>query len=667
MDNKTLSAGQLRYRSFVEDIISDLKLFVFILIVLSLFRVLFIWLFRYTLDDGTTFFTLLKTMWFGFRLSLKTAAACLIPTFILGTLGRQVYLKWPSFKIRLVVGSIELMVFSLLFQCRIPYYKEFHNAFDPFIFNTFHDDIIAIAATANSQYNAVWRVLGGLLIGVLLIYIFKKFLPVRVLPFDFPKRFRFKWQLLVAIIIIIPCFAYFMRYGGGLSYNSSIYWKNSARMGQHLLNEAILDDVQALYKASRIHKSLSKIQHANLSWQDIEAAAKGLTGKIYTQENFDASMLKTAKGATIKKPRHIFLIIGETYMLWPMMPDYEYLHISDGMKALADAKNGIIIDNFIPAGNGTMFGLTSIVLGLPELNVFTANQLSARNTYITALPDQLKKLGYETRFFYGGFASWENVGIFMPAQGFDKSYYRDNFDASPGNAWGVEDKYFLEGIKNLFKDDKPSFNLILTSSNHPPLTVDLDKEPQVKSAADFKAILPPNLAADKDLIPKLRTFEYSDKYISEFIKEMSVKYPDSIFIFTGDHAQRWYAKATPTEFETIAVPFIMYGLDINKKMLPQNASGGHMDIAATVIELIAPKGFEYYSLGDNMFKGNVLGLHNSYWVKGGFMGMTGSNDVYFRLPGTTGDMPTEELADTNNKAKDIQKMAWWQIFKVKTK
>ena len=82
---------------------------------------------------------------------------------------------------------------------------------------------------------------------------------------------------------------------------------------------------------------------------------------------------------------------------------------------------------------------------------------------------QLKKLGYETRFFYGGFPSWENVGVFMSAQGFDKAYYKGSYAGLPSNAWGTEDRYFLERTKELFDASKPSFNVILTSSNHPPL------------------------------------------------------------------------------------------------------------------------------------------------------------------------------------------------------
>ena len=106
------------------------------------------------------------------------------------------------------------------------------------------------------------------------------------------------------------------------------------------------------------------------------------------------------------------------------MEQYKDLGIANGIKGILAQNNAMLISNFLPAANGTMFGLTGAILGMPDISIYTASQPSAAKPYETALSVQLKKLGYETRFFYGGFPSWENVGSFASAQQFDKAYYK---------------------------------------------------------------------------------------------------------------------------------------------------------------------------------------------------------------------------------------------------
>lgn len=658
---RSANGSSSRFEFFVNDIIADLKLFVFLWFVLALYRALFIFFFRAELT-GVAFSDILTAMWYGFRLSLKTSAAFIIPSFVLGTLIRQIFPRWPSLKFKFWLGAVEIFILSMLFQTRLPYYKEFHNAFDPFIFNTFNDDVGAIIDSTIKQYNAPLRVLAGIICAVVLVWLWKKWLKLNILPENFAQKIKHKGFVAGAIIVFIPFFAVFMRYGGSFNYNGSIYWKTSARMGSHLLNEAILDDIQALYKASRIYKNLRKIQNASYPKEEIRSALSRLTGANYESSSLLPFLERGAKGAKIKKPKHIFVILGETYMLWPMLEQYSYLSVADGMKGLALSQQGALLKDFLPSANGTMFGLAGVVWGMPEINIQGFNQQNARKPVETSLGVQMKNLGYETRFYYGGFPSWENVGVFMDAQGFDKSFYKGSYGDLPSNAWGVEDKYFLEKTKELFDGDTPSFNVILTSSNHPPLTVDLSNEP-IKTEEDFAKILPPALSGDKDLIQKLRHFEYSDKYISQFIKDMSEKYPESLFVFTGDHAQRWYINPSPGIYETAAVPLIVYGQGITKDIFEQGAVASHKDIASLIIELVAPKDFLYYAFGNYPSKENT-GIHNVYYIKSGCVGeLDGGKKEPVLGSGATQE-ECEALAPAAEQyGRDLTKAVWQRIMK----
>lgn len=647
-----------RYTLFIENLSQDIILFVFLLILLTIYRIAFLALFKNSLSAATTWQDIGLTLWYGLRISLKTVGATILVPFVLGTVLQVIWPRWPAQKIRRVWGWIAVIGFAILFQTRIPYYKEFQNAFSPFVFNTFHDDVYAIVKTAIDQYNAVWHTVWGIIYGVLSGWLLSKaykLAPHLARP-ALQTRHK-KWVVIGFCILLVPL-AVFLRKGGAFNYTHSIYWKNAARMSQHILNETILDDVQALYKASRIYKQFSK-EAASLTAEEVRAALTRLTGKPYTADSLLPFLTRTAPGAVIKKPSHIFVIVGETYMMWPLLEKYKELPIAKGVRELAARPDGILLDHFLSASNGTMFGVTSVLLGMPEVNQLTANRPTAQEPYETALSVQLKKLGYKTQFFYGGFPSWENVGLFMQYQQMDHSYYYADFGGK-GSVWGVPDKPFLAAIDQYISEE-PSFNFILTSTNHPPYVVDMNAEPDITPAAQIAELVPSSSADKKLMVERLQHFEYADKYLTDFVKRMQAKYPDSLFIITGDHADRWTMDANPSLYERLAVPLLIVGKGIKKSMRNQKATGAHLDILPTLMELILPKGATYYALGENVLNKQIAGLHAYHYITANVLGDLANNKVE-QLPDSTYTPNDEETEQLRARLKDIQTVATWRIL-----
>lgn len=64
-----------------------------------------------------------------------------------------------------------------------------------------------------------------------------------------------------------PYFAIFCRFGGGFHSDDGIHWESAARTKSKLLNEAILDDGQALYRAYATHKRATEKFCAPLRWR----------------------------------------------------------------------------------------------------------------------------------------------------------------------------------------------------------------------------------------------------------------------------------------------------------------------------------------------------------------------------------------------------------------
>ncbi len=647
-----------RYNLFINNFAQDILLLGFFILIISIYRVLFIYIFKSNLSGGLFSGEVYLALWYGFRLSLKTSVAFCIPTFIFGTLLNQIFTSYNAYKFRFIFGSVCIFVLSLLFQTRIPYYQEFNVAFSPFIFNTFNDDVGAIVKTAIDQYNAVWRVVLVLITSAILIFALKYWLKLgNIIASPFLK-IKQKFIVILSICILIVPFAIFMRFGGSFSYKHSIYWKNSARLQTPLLNEAILDDIQALYKARKIYKNLKK-NSAKITAAEVKESILLLSDKDIETNSLLPLFIKKAQNSLVKKPRHIFVIVGETYMLWPLLDKYDNLPIAKGLRKLKGKYNNVFLTKFLPASSGTMFGLTSVLMGLPEVNLTTASRQTAQKPYETALSVQLKKLGYKSHFFYGGFSSWENVGEFMTNQGLEENFYSASFSSKDTDVWGVEDKIFFEGILNKISDE-PSFNLILTSSNHPPYVIDMSEEP-VSKEKDLAPFL--TQKTDKNLmLQKMQNFEYADHYLADFVDKVLAKFPDSLIVITGDHADRWTLDSAPTLQERIAVPLLIIANGLNQKMLSKNTAASHQDIAATVLDLVSPKGSEYFALGRSIFDGQDVSVGAYYWATADYIGDINS-DTYEKLNNNAPDLTTEEIKQIHNKVKAYHNIAAWRILK----
>jgi phosphoglycerol transferase MdoB-like AlkP superfamily enzyme len=196
--------------------------------------------------------------------------------------------------------------------------------------------------------------------------------------------------------------------------------------------------------------------------------------------------------------------------------------------------------------------------------------------------------------------------------------------------------------------------MFLTSSNHPPLTVQFNKN-DIKEIADK---LPENLKS-KELALKLLHFKYADKQIADFMENTRKLYPDSLFIITGDHSQRWHIKSDADLYQKTAVPFILYGKGISKNTFNANASASHIDIMPTLIELIAPKGFKYRSLGAAAALNNIA-IGQTSWLYNNAFGLIDGKVFYLNdaLP----PLNESEIKTINEKAKAAQTAAYWRVM-----
>ena len=250
--------------------------------------------------------------------------------------------------------------------------------------------------------------------------------------------------------------------------------------------------------------------------------------------------------------------------------------------------------------------------GVADANLYLTTMPEAfAAPYPTAAAPQLASLGYETNFWYAGPATWERIGAFTRAQGFDHFYSRGDFGDVPGSVWGCEDEVLYDRVLAGLSD-APSFNVILNASNHSPYDIDVEAKGFDKERT--RAALPEAARGDEALLRELGHYWYADRELARFIRAGKERWPDSLVVVMGDHADRYNIEKTPTLYERYAIPFIVTGRGIKKGVLDGASAGSQIDAVPTLLELIAPRGFSYMSLGTSLTRGNRQGVNYGFFI-----------------------------------------------------
>ena len=634
-----------------------MKLYLYVLGVFCLFRIGFIVVLKSYISEAASLQDIFTALYYGIRISLKSTGIVTLVSLVFCTgLGFFIDNKKIS-NIRYIVGCVYISLLSLLFYARIPYYEQFHVGFNQLLFNTFNDDVTAIFYTLVQQYNLPVRLLMTAVTAFTLCKLLQTWLrrPTYHLPrfSAWYKNIAFRASLLIALYYLMI----FIRFGGSMTYAYNIDWENSGVTKDEFLNEAILDDVQALYRAYTLHERVVASAGLDMDPQKIAEYGTYLAGHQVASGTVDDFLKKQAQGGGIPKPQHVFLIVGESYANWPLLPQYKNLNIANGVKEMIEQDDAAYVSAFLPNGMSTISGVMGIVTGLADANLYlTYLPESYKEPYSTAIAPQMKELGYKARFWYAGPNSWEKVKDFALAQGFDEFYGMGDIESQSGNVWGCDDKYLFKAVDAGLTKEEPSFNIVLNTSNHAPYTVNLQKEGF--DEASVVSGLPDHLKHDKELIEKLGHFWYADKVMAEFVQDMRSKYPDSLFIIVGDHADRLNLDSNPSLYERYGVPFILYGQGITKQTLPQNTAGSHINITPTLLELIAPSGFVYHSLGDSLTRGNPIGFNYGFWITHDYVSKIGGHTMEQIPRGYAAAPPNEDLVQRDIDAR--RAMSWWR-------
>lgn len=175
-------------------------------------------------------------------------------------------------------------------------------------------------------------------------------------------------------------------------------------------------------------------------------------------------------------------------------------------------------------GTRTVRGIEALTLSLPP----------TPGSSIVRRPDSgemfnigtvFREKGYDTAFLYGGFGYFDNMNTFFSSNGFrivDRSDIPRG-DITFANAWGIcdEDLFHaaLHDADDTFRQGRPFYQFILTTSNHRPFTYPEGRVSQPSGSGRTGAVA------------------YTDYALGVFFREAAKRpwFRNTVFVISGDH------------------------------------------------------------------------------------------------------------------------------------
>ena len=658
----------------------NIKLMIWAPILSTLFRIIFMRIYNpYTTWQGR-WQSVLGALRYGFWWGMDFDAYVFLVPLVLVTIPALWFDTYHQYEdiVRLIGLTLYSCVLYAAFAGKMIFYKHFHDTYNYMVHYGKHAEKNNLIDVFFNQDRGLLVLVGFIPVAIISWLAGSVFLSLPSIPYPAMDNtwMTVAWNILLVIVSVVGF--YWFRYGGTLSHDDKPEWDTIPTVVKEdiFFARATVPDLCAL---ETVYKNPLRSEYT-ASEEDIDNAINRVVPCEYKDnwhelDNPLYAFKKFAKGPKITKPKHIFFIVGESIPQWSLDETHKSLNVCTGLWNFKAQLHTVQIPNFLPAGNVSRPSIVSLMSGIYDAGLEINERESFwKGAFPTSFAHQMKQLGYQTIYWYGGNASYGNFNHFGKAQGFDKVESASIFCGpdAPKTWVGVYDHVFLEHIEQQIKSiDEPTFHFIYTTSNHGPYKMEdslLDYNPE-KVMPDVGEDLRSNKTRNKELA----TYRYSDKAIFNFVKSMKDAYPDSLFVVTGDHSNLFGSLNNTSLIHrdyTLRDTFCTVGLlqhpELDNTMIATQ-KGTHMSLMPTIIEAIAPKGFEYYSITPSLFEAQPETLVTPYqWITDTMIGDVRMDYGESNIPSSE---PVEQIRPIDNhadEARDWTLLTTWLINHEKT-
>lgn len=596
-------------------------------------------------------------------------------------LGLIFYFTKSSKKFLFVYAGIVFAFIIFLNLANMVFYNIYGSTFNTFLLDGINDDKMAILKTGLSgEYDIGIKSFFLILSLLISLYIYKNLtsLVEKISDKNF-NTYRIIFINIIVFILFVTCMLSMIN--GRLGFKEAVLGK-VAKMPQDSflknITPGVFKDLETVIVAYRVIKNSKFSDYYDKS--PIETVIEFFNLPKDSKPPFDLVKLlqKSSDNNSNVKIKHIFYIVSESFGGFVFDDEFDEIGLVSGLKSLLDNKHGFLIKDVLENGDHTAVSLRAQTTGLYD----TGLKLQGDGYKLSPLAPapNFNKLGYDTRFYYGGTGVWQRLDKLVSLEGFNEMFYdshvenfiktKADYEKPYKNAWGVWDNILFDYIlQNTISSNKPTFNMIMTTSNHPPFDVPLEKyNVPIKKIKHF---LDTHFPQDKrEPAITARVFAHIwwyDKQVAKFIKETSKIFPDSLFIVTGDHYAN-YPLIWRYDSNRIlkTVPMFIYSPVLSPKKLTD--IGSHIDITPTILELVAPKGYKYSSFGHALMSNNHSLPYNPNGYTLGidavgtnhFIYATNTNELMQYINNTKPNKEDEEKAKKLfERLQQARALSWW--------
>jgi len=238
------------------------------------------------------------------------------------------------------------------------------------------------------------------------------------------------------------------------------------------------------------------------------------------------------------------------------------------------SKDSLLFTRLYATGTRTTRGLEAVTLSIPPTPGRSIVKRIGHESHMFSLGNILKSKAYNTKFIYGGRGYFDNMNAFFSGNGYgvidQNSVAKEEVGFS--NAWGMADEYlYKQAIKaadSSYKENRPFFFHIMTTSNHRPYTYP-DNRIDIPSGTGRSGAV-----------------KYTDWAINNFIEQAKkrVWFDKTIFVFVADHTAGSAGKVD-LPINRYHIPLMIYA----PKLLAAgefNKIMSQIDIAPTLLGLM---------------------------------------------------------------------------------
>ncbi len=359
-----------------------------------------------------------------------------------------------------------------------------------------------------------------------------------------------------------------------------------------------------------IKKMLKKATNEIPQWYELLAnmdKRRGFKGTDESNYQLEYQLPDLSKKYLKQKPKHIVFIFMESQSAW--LADYKDAQFQQSIRKNLNKlqKQGLSFTNYFAAGSGTISNIMRINLSIPVKRYFRLkNTAEIFKSFPDTFPRIMERQGYFPRFFYGGSLSWHRLYNVLPKLGYRQIFGESAIKNVSKNRFGAHDGDLYELVhKKLMQAKQPTFNFIMTLSNHPPYGVPKSFiSPITFENAPQKL---KNKILDKDNFnERMRALAYADQALGDFMQKAqeSPYFKETLFVLTADHSHDMNLKWEAEEYYQLKkIPLIFYSPNLLKiTATTYENQGSHLDLPVTLLSLISASPAKLQSWGKSLFE-----------------------------------------------------------------